>query len=368
MARIQSLQVLRFFAALGVVWLHSAHAVCLTEGRPIHALGLIPEIGATGVDVFFVISGFIIASTGPLAVPRPSAAAFLWRRFSRVAPLYFLLSLPAMTMAGDPNPALAVAAHGPISAAQLAATFVFWPALGPTVSLPYLLVGWTLGFEMLFYLLVGATVMTTSPRRSLLIAAGILAAVLMAREITNSLAAHVLTNSLMLEFGLGVGLAVIWPRLKSLPLSAGIISAVYGVAGLVAGAIYFIGPIDLIATIADRAPLVRFLEFGVPAALLVAGALILEAHLRGPVVKALANLGDASYCLYLVHPFVLLALVRTPDAGRLDPGLAVVAALAASILPSLLVYHFIEKPLLAAVRHIGRRRQSLATATPQFVK
>lgn len=73
------------------------------------------------------------------------------------------------------------------------------------------------------------------------------------------------------------------------------------------------------------------------------------------LVRSLALLGDASYALYLVHPFAMRALRElflrlAPDAT----GLFIVLALAAAVLAALTVYHWFERPMTKALRQALR--------------
>ena len=80
---VWSLQVLRFFAALMVVYGHAADTAWEVAG----SVGFIPlglvKICSSGVDIFFVTSGFIIAK---IASGR-SPSEFIWSRFGRIVPL-----------------------------------------------------------------------------------------------------------------------------------------------------------------------------------------------------------------------------------------------------------------------------------------
>ena len=124
--RIASLQVLRFVAAAMVVAFHSSCWALFGESVdcPVDRSW---GIGGAGVDIFFVISGFVITFTGPLATPRPCGVRFFWRRWSRVAPIYFLLSAPFIAIAF---------ATGGLNWPQTAATFLFWSAAGPELVQP----------------------------------------------------------------------------------------------------------------------------------------------------------------------------------------------------------------------------------------
>ena len=123
--RIDSLQVLRLLAAAMVAWLHISQAGRMLDGVPLYG-GVVSNIGSFGVDVFFVLSGFIIAKTAVGKTP----AEFLRLRLTRVVPIYWLMTiaiLPFLIQAGE------------FTWTPLVSTLSFYPGLGR----PYLKVGWT---------------------------------------------------------------------------------------------------------------------------------------------------------------------------------------------------------------------------------
>ena len=86
-----NIQVLRAVAAYMVVFHHlidSWNNYVGTEFAPIYL-----NVGAAGVDIFFVISGFVMieATTGKAVSP----ITFLQKRINRIVPLYWLLSILA---------------------------------------------------------------------------------------------------------------------------------------------------------------------------------------------------------------------------------------------------------------------------------
>src|SRR5687768_12050310 len=128
---IWSLQTLRFVAALMVVYIHAAQTAQTATG----SIGMIPgplaTIGRSGVDIFFVISGVIIARTAPGLTWQE----FAWKRFRRIIPIYYLVCIPAML------PAL----YFGIGWRELLASLMLWPATD-VMTAPVLGVAWTLCF------------------------------------------------------------------------------------------------------------------------------------------------------------------------------------------------------------------------------
>ncbi|MET0905250.1 MAG: acyltransferase, partial [Tardiphaga sp.] len=221
-AFVDNVQILRGVAALMVVAVHSIDIALNHPGPRLQVPAEIENFGAAGVDLFFVISGFIIAHTA-FGAERRAPLQFAMQRIRRIVPLYFLLSVPYALMSNDVEPGMIVA------------TLLFWPAADPYVlSAPLMFIGWTLCFEMLFY--AAATVALLRPGRAML-AALLLAYALcwILAEATNLAAFRFLGNPLILEFLLGVLIARMAPRL----------SAWLGPVALVVGIVWFAAMITL---------------------------------------------------------------------------------------------------------------------------
>ena len=131
---IYSLQALRFIAAALVVVSHIRTEVGLTP------------FGSSGVDIFFVISGFII-----YYVTRDGAPQFFTRRLIRIVPLYWLgtLALAAIALKAP-----GMLNHTSLDADKLLGSLFFIPVWNESVQyhLPLLTLGWSLNYEILFYL------------------------------------------------------------------------------------------------------------------------------------------------------------------------------------------------------------------------
>ena len=154
--RFENINVLRAFAALAVVVYHVV-AFMKWETFPVSGPLLTFRIGWIGVDLFFVISGFVITRSA-LAMWRSDPKGFVRRywahRLSRIVPLYVLtcalwiaLFLPDFF---DQTPTACEWQIG----AHLTFTHTFWPFTYSAIDG----VNWTLGIEMQFYLLVAALV------------------------------------------------------------------------------------------------------------------------------------------------------------------------------------------------------------------
>ena len=330
MKTLLSIQYLRGGAALAVVLFH---ALQWESG------GF--EVGRAGVDVFFVISGVIMWLITADGAARPGA--FLWRRVTRVAPLYWLATLGVAALA------LAWPAFLPevlLGWRHLGLSLAFIPHFDPRGRpFPLLPPGWTLTYEAAFYLIFAAALLVPKRRRATAITAALFAIV--AAGFLLSDPAYILgANPMLLEFAAGVWLG---KRLETGRLPGprwGFTLAALGVGAYAAlEATHFVNE------------LWRPLLWGAPAAAIVAGALCLEARGAVPRSGALETLGDASYAIYLVHLPATALIAHTLGYGR--PALFIPAALAASIAAGLICRAWVEKPLLRLLR--GRPlRQSAA--------
>ena len=123
--KLRSIQVLRAVAACAVVTLHAYDYVDLDSAA---------RVGAAGVDLFFVISGYIMATVAADNTP----GRFLSDRAWRILPLWFIAVSPWLL--GQHN-----------SPDTIAASLTLWPVYHGRIILPALGLGWTLAFEFLFY-------------------------------------------------------------------------------------------------------------------------------------------------------------------------------------------------------------------------
>lgn len=295
MQKLRSIQMLRGIAVLGVVALHTLDV----------------QAGAAGVDLFFVISGFIIGKVMVGRAPLPFVADRFWRIF----PLYWICLLPWL--------AVAWATHQ-LDAGRLASSLILWPIFGGHFAPPYLKPAWSLCYEMLFY--YSATIALATGRGRWLI--GIFLALFALNLVYPSALAGFLGYPLIVDFllGLAVGKLKLDARIGGAALGMG------AVLVIIAPASYFV---QHTLGVSDVSTVRRVLYWGVPSAMVVYGALSLERFAR---FTPLVVLGDASYAIYLTHMISILF------AGHGPIGLGV------SIMVGLCAHVWIEKPLLR-LRH-----------------
>jgi len=276
---------LRAVAAIAVVLHHAS--VSLFAGD--HAL--IPfDIGMSGVDLFFVISGFVIFYTTIDDKTQP--LTFLSRRLIRIVPIYFILTTLAYLIA--------------VFAPQLTDTFssnpydyirsiLFIPYINPVYNLmrPEVGQGWSLNYEIFFYLIFGSLlVFRLNTRMMVCIATFVLLATLGGIINLSNVLATTYTDSIMLEFMFGLIIGYVVTR-RNLDFGK-LVILFLGTA---------VAAISLAAASSGEIP--RFVTFGIPSAAIVAGMIWLERQGKMPKWPILLLVGDASYSLYLTHTFVL---------------------------------------------------------------
>jgi exopolysaccharide production protein ExoZ len=347
------LQILRGIAAMMVVFHHFCLAVA---GYHPSASALVRSglgsLGAAGVDLFFVISGFIMVLTQTRTGGSLSAAWTFWKkRFIRIYPLYWFWTSVLLILWAF---SVALQAHH-FSTSYIALSYLLWPTHeGTSLLHPLLDQGWTLSYEIYFYLLFGISIALglRSTRLTFLIAAFAFLAAFGRLIDFPSGPGLLASNPLIIEFLLGAIAGTfatqlrVWGeahgRLRRLLLGAGF-------AALVAS--MWMG--DLVYSETMR----RAIFWGVPAFLIVASAAMFPRDsFRN--CRQLIRLGDASYSIYLTHAFATLAtgtIIRHyVFIHSVPPDLIILAGSAATVWLCALSYPLIEQPILSRLRTTAR--------------
>ena len=337
-----NIQALRALAAFLVVFVH----LQTLAGRA----GLAPgatEFGNAGVDLFFVISGMIMVFTTSRG--DTTAGRFLLHRIVRIVPFYWLVTFAVFAVALAAPSLVQATRADPV---QLLKSLLFIPFVKANgLTQPVVFVGWSLNYEMAFYLVFAAGMLT----RRRLIGLAICCAALFAAVLYGALAhpanavSAFYSSAIMLEFAFGIAIGGLMPLARLRPWMA----APALLAGGVALAVMLSGP-----WLWPRVD--RLFMFGCPAAVIVASALVLERlgmSLRAPLIR---SLGDASYAIYLTHFFVTQALIRAALAAHVE-GAAPLAAVAAFTLvlvgaAGLVAHRWIEQPVTRLARGLTRPR------------
>ncbi|MGJ4998249.1 acyltransferase family protein [Bradyrhizobium sp. HKCCYLS3077] len=311
MAKLESIQVLRAVAATMVVLFHTK-----TYAQ-----------GYAGVDIFFVISGFIMGTVGTQETP----AGFFRQRLIRIAPLYWTMTLIMCGLSLIPH----FFRNFTFDAESLIKSILFIPYIDQTGHVwPLVIAGWTLNYEMFFYLVFTLGLMLGRPRlfSSSLMLLLIVAGFVIAKD---GAFARTYTDPILLEFVAGMALSALGPRGGD---RLGFLQLIIG-----AGAFVVIGTMGLDP--GDGVP--RLIFLGLPSLLLVSGALAVERAGHWPRLPLAIILGDASYSLYLTHGFVVSAAEKF---SPLHSTLNAVIVLLVSCIAAILCYRLFELPLTRLLR------------------
>jgi exopolysaccharide production protein ExoZ len=364
--KLNSIQMLRAVAALLVVYTHSISQMGIfTIGWQQRTPARI-SLGTFGVDIFFVISGFIIYLSAGQLSGRNASRSFLWHRFRRINPAYYAaVLLTVITWI----PSLVRHQRPPVTAWEVLTWSILLPLPGdPARALSQ---AWSLSFEWLFYLLFFGLILFGVRRKALLLCMSLASLTLIGwllRDKENGILLFY-SDPLLLEFGMGVLIGVVWKRLtlhKSIALYM-------LVPGLLLGVVFMsTGYIDYQA-VGSPSAAIRYLHallWGSAAALVVAGCVFLEksgGSTRFFRNRVLLLLGDASYSIYLFHMIVFgwiaAVYLRVGFFFNADVMIPIHAAIA--VAASLLFYKWVEKPLLNLFRKPRATRTGPpGTATP----
>jgi exopolysaccharide production protein ExoZ len=344
---IRSIQYVRGIAALMVVWHHARHQVPgLDEWFPI----FFSAFGATGVDLFFVVSGFIMAITTRQSEGSP--IDFMIRRLVRVVPLYWFLTLLMVAFALAQPALFKTVVIGPDA---LIKSLFFIPHYStgiPDSIRPLLVPGWTLNYEMFFYLVLALCLFLPRVHRPVAVPA--VMALLVGTNIafgpfTDAIAISC-TNPLLLEFALGFVIGELHAT-KRIDIPAHL-ALFFVLAGLV------------ILQTCRELPGAPYLPFA-GAGLVIVG--VLRVPFGNLPNRGLKLLGDASYSIYLTHIFTLGILrVVWVRLDVLQPsfeaaGLWMSLSLACCSAAGILCYWWIEKPLGVAASRWMRSHRIVAS-------
>lgn len=279
------IQYLRAVAAVAVV-LHHARNPQSWLYNPLANW----EAGQSGVDIFFVISGFIMYS----AASSETVASFAWRRFVRIVPLYWAAT--AMTFFSVTVHRISLKSALP----HLLASISFIPHYSPErigQIYPVLVPGWTLNYEVFFYavfalgIALRRVIQTVAVTLCIFVCGGVFLK-------SDSAIWLTYTDPLLFEFLGGVALAKLQNYLN-----------IRWIAWL-----SLVGAALLV--LSSEVELPRLIKWGIPSLLVVTGALAFEKTCRVPKLPLLLMLGEASYSIYL---FQGVALSLTSKAVQYLP-------------------------------------------------
>jgi peptidoglycan/LPS O-acetylase OafA/YrhL len=355
--RLAELDLLRFLAALAVVAFHYLVAYASVWGdRPAElfpALAPLAGLGILGVELFFIISGFVILMT----VWGRGLGGFARSRFVRLYPAYWLslgavAALYGLTGAQALNPKLSPGDYL-VNATMFQRLFKVTDASG---------VYWSLWAELRFYLLMAILVIVGVTYGRVLAFAGIWLAAALAVKVLghaglfdNDVVNEIVMPDYAPYFVAGMSLYLIHKHggswLPWLYVAAGYGMAIDSALARVHRRIDAAGFKNMPVT--DTSVIITITVIFALMALAAIGILRLKPS------RTLTALGGVTYPLYLFHPVVAVALIPALT-GELAPWMVAVIATLAAILLSYLVYAFAERPIQRILK--PRRPRQTPTA------
>jgi exopolysaccharide production protein ExoZ len=337
------IQDLRGFAAVLVLMSHALlqyNILIGPGGRPLTQI----FDGSFGVDVFFVISGFIMYYISHDKFARPRAPGdFLLRRLIRIVPLYWIATaLQARHQL----------AAGNVSWGEVIQSFLFIPYdFHDGKFRPVLAVGWSLNYEMLFYAIFFVALFLKR-RLAIGVIFGSLALLVIAGMFNPQNSALIAwTRPVILQFALGALIGMLALSKPAAAIGAWLKRPLLLIVGLlVLEAIYFVTlhP-DTEATLGWRP-----VQWSI-AGLIVCVAVLTPSPRGGLVHTVTQKLGDASYSIYLFHTILLSMLANVWEAARLPTTIYIPIAILACCLVGVIIHELVERPLLLLLneRRIG---------------
>lgn len=328
---IIKIQYLRGLAALMVVLVHLQ-----IQRERLGSLHYDISILSAGVDIFFVISGFVMwFTTSDL---RLDPKEFLRRRIIRIVPIYWAITgVMLVSLLVYPK----IVQTAVIEQSHVLASFLFFPYPNPVSGeyTPLLIPGWTLNYEMFFYVVFAAAMGLCGRRliaRCMLIVGTLLTLVMIGKTLAPTGLGAFYTAEIILNFACGILVCIAFQSGRIVRSSWWWLLVAAGVATLIA------------VGLAGEA------IAGHPFIILAATAIVFGTVQTLPAqpVPPLAALGDWSYSLYLVHPLVLSASYQA--WRKVNPPLSVevfsVMSVVACIAAGALCFSLVERPVTAYLR------------------
>ncbi len=291
---------------------------------------------ATGVDIFFVISGFIMY----VAASNETPFEFLRKRIIRIVPLYWVATL-AFVLVKTKLHVFSITTEDLLHILKSLAFIPHEDPTNPGKFWPYLIQGWTLNYEMFFYLIffVSLTIKNVIAFTSITIL--VLFAVGQFFGFQSATAATC-TSPLLLEYLIGIWLGILYTKAK-----------LNNLAWLI--------PVGFVGLLLSPLYSTAYTNFGhlIFASMIIAGAASLGKNTpHSPLAKLL---GNASYSIYLTHVIISLRLANTlfkmaPISGWLQFLSYVALSIFLSTMIGVLIHLYVEKPMLGRLRKIWRSR------------
>jgi exopolysaccharide production protein ExoZ len=337
---LPNVQLLRAVAAYLVVFVHISE---ILPKNP--TASFLHDKGYAGVDLFFIISGFIMVYTTDAKTI--SGGQFLLNRIKRIVPLYYSVTLLVFAISATLPFVFRSTSPDFYSLLKSLAFLPFEKTPGRIYPIYYL--GWTLNYEIFFYVIFAASMLLWY-RMRVIVSAFIIASLVLARIDSSdpgSITIYFYSRPIMLDFCLGMIIASFRNQIliatRRIPALAWL-TLLFGITSLLIGSSF----VQSARSLYDP-PTNTFITFGLPAALIVLAAIGLDdIKTRGQPWQLFQELGNASYSIYLSHFFIVGMLTVFADRLGLSSSLRILVALTLIPLTAIVgicLYRFFERPV-----------------------
>lgn len=343
--RLNLIQVFRGLASVLVLLAHGN--LVFNQNLNQDFLFKIFNFGGSGVDFFFVLSGFIILYIHQSDIGHKNRLkSFFIKRFTRIYPIYWVVLTLKLSASFFFSYDVDTRQR---NIGEIVKAFLLFPQDRSILSSSFLGVSWTLSFEMFFYIMFGLLI-GLKPKASVAIITSWLLLTFMhligvIEFSKEQLLLQFIFDGHNLEFALGCLAAYILSKYK----------VDYGINLIYLGAFFY--SLSVINYFYNITKVSYLISFGIPSMLLVIGSVSLERSKQVKVPYILTYIGNASYSIYLIHGFALnnitkLVLKINPDITQNLLSLNILAVISAVIALTCgcAVYSYIEKPLLSTLK------------------
>ena len=344
---VSAIQILRFWAAAIVLVSHIEQSIISFNAQYATNVHLWEIDGRLGVDIFFVISGYLMGLIAGEDFNKPGAAnKFIFDRLTRIVPIYWLITFLRFAMVQSANFLGFPTTISWIPLQDLFKSFFFIPFLNEEGNhRPVLGQGWTLDYEIFFYCIFALCLQFRKTYGIVVMSATFVLLYAVGLFYKSSIILNVYSDPIIFEFLLGFYLSLLRKRFN---FTLDIKGSSFAACVIVGMATY----LNLYSNGSNVA---------IAMLLVVIAIYVTDSAASNPIGQALIGLGDASYCLYLTHGFVIyfVSVGWNMVFGEKMLYLYGFTVFLSAILLSLPVNKYIAVPATRALRN-NQKRQSRA--------
>jgi exopolysaccharide production protein ExoZ len=337
-SKINNLQLLRAYAAIAVAAFHAGLRFPTSYA-----------VGSFGVDVFFVISGYVMAR-----ICDSNSHFFLRRRLLRIVPPYWIATI-ALFIFTYYFPQLLTSTRADI--VELIKSLLFIPFRKADGLLqPLLFIGWSVNYEMFFYVLLSLSLLAYRRYAVWLAGIAVVVIVVVCSHFANrSIFAEFYGRDISLEFVLGL---LSYRLCRAIPERTAVRLRLPMLVAMIASAVGLVLCQGLVAHVEPRSVFFGGLSF-----ILITSASLLSQGGWDTKAAWIVLIGDASYVLYLIHPYCeyFLSRVVSKKLPWLDfkGGAGILVSVALVVVVAVVLHVKLERPTVAFLnRKFGGKRKS----------